>query len=199
MDPIDSPLGSTAIGGAAATTIVLNRRDSYRTVQTVTRIGPVLAETILSFDPETRLLSVGGTRAESDCQEIEKEIVEFLEAGGEKSEPEIVDHVTGTNAVKRKALRSLVKKGVVSRGGTGRRGDPYKYSYACTKYRARTSVQETGTGPQPRANIDEKVVRGDRRDRPFQLEKEAAVKDDLSRTNPVGRPGDEDRETEVRI
>jgi putative DNA primase/helicase len=138
-DPIDSPLGSTAIGGAAATTIVLNRREAFRTVQTVTRFGPILAEMILSFDPETRLLSVGGTRAESDCQEIEKEIVEFLKAGGENSEPEIVDHVTGTNAVKRKALRSLVKKGVVKRRGTGKKGDPYKYSYACTNWRVPSS------------------------------------------------------------
>ena len=198
-DPIDSPLGSTAIGGAAATTIVLNRRGALRTVQTVTRIGPVLSETVLTFDSKTRLLSVGGTRAESDCQEIEKEIVEILKAGGENSEPEIVDHVTGTNAVKRKALRSLVKSGVVKRRGTGKKGDPYKYSYAWTKYGARTSVQETETGPQPRANIDEKVVRGDRRDRPFQLEKGAAFKGDLSRTNPDSRPGDESRETEVRI
>src|SRR5271157_1256191 len=159
VDPIDSPLGSTAIGGAAATTIVLNRRESYRTVQTVTRIGPVLPETELSFDSETRLLSVGGTKAEADCQEIEKAIVEYLEAGGEQTEPEIVEHVEGTNAVKRKALRSLVEKGLVDRAGIGKKGDPYKYSYACTEGIARTSVQETENGPKTRASIDEKVVR----------------------------------------
>jgi hypothetical protein len=195
-DPIDSPLGSTAIGGAAATTIVLNRRGAYRTVQTVTRIGQVLPETILSFDPETRLLSVGGTRAESDCQGIEKEIVEFLEAGGEKCEREIVDHVTGTNAVKRKALRSLVKKGVVRRRGTGKKGDPFKYSYACTKYGARTSVQETKTEPQPRASIDEKVVRGNQS---FVREERASEEDDLPKTYSEGNAGDDTSETEVRI
>jgi hypothetical protein len=164
VDPIDSPLGSTAIGGAAATTIVLNRRESYRTVQTVTRIGPGLPETVLSFDPETRLLSVGGTKAEADCQEIEKAIVEYLEAGGEQAEPEIVEHVEGTNAVKRKALRSLVEKGLVDRAGIGKKGDPYKYSYACTEGIARTSVQETENGPQTRVSIDEKVVRENRQD-----------------------------------
>jgi hypothetical protein len=197
VDPIDSPLGSTAIGGAAATTIVLNRRDAYRTVQTVTRIGPVMPETVLSFDPPTRLLSVGGTRAEAYCLEIEKEILEYLEAGGDKTEPEIVDQVEGTNAVKRKALRSLVKKQVVNRGGTGRSGDPYRYSYSCTENIPRTSVQDMENGSQTGMDIDESVVRENRENQCLIREKKATEKGDLFGASPDDRPGGKNLETEV--
>jgi predicted transcriptional regulator len=199
VDPIDSPLGSTAIGGAAATTIVLNRREAYRTVQTVTRIGPVMPETVLSFDPETRLLSVGRTRAEAYCQEIEKEIVKYLETGEDKTEPEIVDQVEGTNAVKRNALRSLVKKQVVNRSGTGKSGDPYKYSYACTEHIARTSVQDTENRPRTTMDIDESVVRENRENQCLVREKKTTEKDDVSLRKTDDRLGGANRETEVRI
>jgi hypothetical protein len=161
-DPIDSPLGSTAIGGASATTIVLTRRESYRTIQTVTRIGPTIPETVLSFDAETRLLSMGGTRAEADCKEMESEIIEHLkEAAKEQTEAEIVDRVEGRHSNKRKALRSLLEKGMVSRTATGKRGDPFKYSYSCTQPISGTRVQETQNGPQPRVSVEEKLVPAD--------------------------------------
>ena len=131
-DAIDSPLGSTAIGGAAATIVVLNKRESYRTIQTVSRFAFAMPETILDFDPETRLLSVRGTKAEADCMDVEREIVEFLKVAGEKTEPEIDKQVEGTTSFKRTALRSLVTKGKVDRAGTGKKGQPYRYSFACT-------------------------------------------------------------------
>ena len=78
-DAIDSPLGSTAIGGAVSTLIVLKRTESYRSIQTVQRIGPDFPETVLVFDEETRQVSIGGTKAEADRGEVEEEIVEYLE------------------------------------------------------------------------------------------------------------------------
>jgi hypothetical protein len=45
-DPIDSPLGSTAIGGAVSTLIVLKRTESDRTIQSVQRIGQDMPETV---------------------------------------------------------------------------------------------------------------------------------------------------------
>ena len=164
-DAIDSPLGSTAIGGAVSTLIVLRRTESYRSIQTVQRTGIDMPETVLIFDPKTRLLSIGGTKAEADRREIEKEIVEYLEnlkAGEQKTEPEIVDHVEGTNAVKRKALRSLVDSKMIHRTPGGVKGNPFKYSFSRTEDIARTSVQETENGPQPRVDIDEKLVRENR-------------------------------------
>ncbi|MFY9855044.1 MAG: AAA family ATPase [Terracidiphilus sp.] len=159
-DAIDSPLGSTAIGAAVSTLIVLKRTESYRSIQTVQRIGIDMPETVLTFDSKTRLLSIGGTRAEADRREIEKDIVEYLQSVNETlTEPEIIDHIEGTNAVKRKALRSLVDNQTIHRDGGGKKGDPFKYSFACTEDIPRTSVQETENEPQTRMDIEEKVVR----------------------------------------
>lgn len=159
-DAIDSPLGSTALGGAVSTLIVLKRSDSYRSVQSVQRIGADMPETILSFDSETHRLSIGGTRAEADRRAVECEIIEYLKGAGERAEPEIVAHVEGANAVKRKALRSLVERRQVERAGTGKKGNPFKYSFACTEPISRTSVQESKNHAHARMNTGEMLVRG---------------------------------------
>ncbi|HTF62892.1 MAG TPA: AAA family ATPase, partial [Edaphobacter sp.] len=160
-DAIDSPLGSTAIAGAAATTIVLGKRESYRTIQTVTRIGPVMAETMLTFDPITRLLSVGGTRLEADRHGCEEEILDYLTAsGGQRTEPEIVKNVGYKTAVNRKALRSLFQNGAVTRSGDGKKGEPFKYSIACSRPLSGTEEQECVTTPQIAANTEQMLVPG---------------------------------------
>ena len=140
-DAIDAPIGSIGLSGAAGTVLVMRRAKCYRTLQTVQRIGPDLPETVLSFDPGTRRLSVGGTRAEADLDEVGKEIVEYLRSSGEKTEPEIVEHTEGRTAIKRDALRSLVKRGIVSRGGTGKKNDAFRYLFACTQPIAGTREQ----------------------------------------------------------
>ena len=159
-DAIDSPLGSTAISGAAATIIALNKRDADRTIQTVTRIGTAMPETNLSFDSDTRTLSIGNTRDETSRLEVEQSMTELLEAGGEWTEPEIDEQVGGANAAKRKALRSLVEKQIVTRNGTGRRNDPFKYSFACTDSVCCTSVQETDSQALPFAQVVEREEPG---------------------------------------
>ncbi len=159
-DAIDSPLGSTALGGAVSAVIVLKRSDSYRSVQSVQRIGMDMPETVLSFDPATHRLSIGGTRAEADRQAVEREIVEYLKGAGERSEPDIVAHVEGANAVKRKALRSLVERRQVVRAGTGKKGNPFKYLFACTEPISRTSVQESKNHAHTPMNTGGMLVRG---------------------------------------
>lgn len=159
-DAIDSPLGSTAISAAVSSLVFLKRAESYRSIQTVQRTGSDLPETVLTFDPQTRLLSIGNTRADADRDAIEREMLEYLKAAGEKSEPGIVDHVEGANGVKRKALRSLVERRLVERTGTGKKGDPFKYSFACTEPVSSTSVQESEKCPQSCMNTGEKLVRG---------------------------------------
>jgi hypothetical protein len=158
-DAIDAPLGSTALGGAVSTLIVLKRSDSYRSIQTVQRTGEDMPETVLSFNSATHQLSIGGTRAEADRHAIECEIVEYLKGAGERGEPEIVSHVEGANATKRKALRSLVERGQIERAGTGKKGNPFKYSFACTEPISRTSVQESENHAQTRMNTGEMLVR----------------------------------------
>jgi hypothetical protein len=147
-DAIDSPLGSTALGGAVSVLIVLKRTDSYRSIQTVQRIGSDMPEAILTFDPENRYLSLGLSRADVECNEVGSNIVDYLSRAGEKDEPEIMDHIEGAIATKRRALRSVVERGLVRRDGTGKKGDPYIYSFPCTEPIRRTSVQESENMPQ---------------------------------------------------
>lgn len=78
-DPIDSPLGSTAIAGAVSTLIVLKRTEAYRTIQTRQRTGLDVPETILQFDPETKRLDIGGCHSDAERQQCETRIIEFLE------------------------------------------------------------------------------------------------------------------------
>jgi hypothetical protein len=159
-DAIDSPLGSTALSAAVSTLIVLKRTDNYRSVQTVQRIGTDMPETILAFDVDTRELSIGGTRSDVDRDSLAQEIVDYLRSlEGEKTEPEICDAVEGTQALKRRALRSLVERRQVRRDGSGTRGNPFRYSYSRTEYIARTSVQETQKPLETSIIIDEKLVR----------------------------------------
>ena len=143
-DAIDSPLGTTAIGGAVNSLLVLKRTETYRTIQTVQRLGEWMPETVLQFDSESRRLSVGGTRFEAERQECQEAILEFLKAAGEgKTEPEIDEQVDGKTILKRKALRALVAEGRVTREGSGKKGNPYKYLFPCSNPIVGTREQES--------------------------------------------------------
>jgi hypothetical protein len=147
VDAIDSPLGSTAIGGAVSTVVLLKKQtDScMRTIQTVPRIGQELSETILRFDPMSRSLFLGTPKDEADVQAVGEEILGYLKGAGDpKTEPEIDETVEGQTKLKRKALRFLVGQHKVAREGSGKRGDPYKYAFlfSCSKDIAGTKEQE---------------------------------------------------------
>jgi hypothetical protein len=160
-DPIDSPLGSTAIGGAASTVIVLKRTEDYRVIQTVQRIGQNMPETVLQFDPGTKRLSVGGTREDVETETLSREILDSLQAAGEpKTEPEITEAVGGATKFVRRALRQLVEQGKVSREGGGKRGDPYRYqfSFSCSCTIAGTRKQETQKPDDTRMNTERNLV-----------------------------------------
>jgi RecA-family ATPase len=53
-DAVDSACGTTALGAAVDTILVLKRTERYRTLQTVQRYGMDLAETVLDFDSDRR-------------------------------------------------------------------------------------------------------------------------------------------------
>ncbi len=162
VDAIDSPLGSTAIGGAVSTLIVLKRTETYRTIQTVQRVGPSLPETVLKFDADTHWLSLGGTRVEADREDCETAILAFLkDAPGGKMEPEITEGVEGKTKVIREALRELVKREKVTRQGEGKRGSPYVYfhfSFSCSQDIAGTREQETQKPGETRMDTERNLV-----------------------------------------
>src|SRR5262249_30327233 len=115
-DAVDSPLGSTAIGGAVGTLVILKRNESMRTVQTVQRVGADWPETVLRLDADTHQLSLGGTRSETDRQECEGAILEFLRDTHEpQTQAQIRDGVQGRTESIRAALTELVRSSRVSR------------------------------------------------------------------------------------
>jgi putative DNA primase/helicase len=160
-DAIDAPLGSTAIGGAVCTLVVLRRTESARTIQSVQRIGQDIPETVLQFDVVSRSLSLGEEKAAADLQAIEETILEFLRGTDEpKTETEIDGAVEGKTGQKRKALRALVTQGRISREGVGRKGDPYRYrfSFPCSPYIPGTREQEMEKRPDTRINTGDILV-----------------------------------------
>jgi hypothetical protein len=154
-DAIDAPLGSTAISGAVCTLVVLKRGENYRTIQTVQRVPTDLPETVLEFDAETKRLSLGTDKAEADIRAIEAAIVNHLQTAGDtRTEREIAEHVEGRTGPKRKALRSLVEQGKVTRDGTGKRGNPFTYKclFPCSQHIAGTRERECEQLTQPGIN-----------------------------------------------
>lgn len=129
-DAVDSPLGSTAIGGVVSTLVILKRNESMRTIQTVQRVGGDLPETVLRFDPETHRLGLGGTRFEADRQECEAAILDFLRDSRElQTQAQIREGVQGKTATIRAALTELVRSRRVSRSGDGTKGKPFLYAF----------------------------------------------------------------------
>jgi putative DNA primase/helicase len=158
-DPIDSPLGSTALGGVVSTLIVLRRAETHRLIQTVQRLGQDLPETILEFDSNTRSLSPGPEKSEADVQSLSADVLEYLKSvEGAKTEPQITESVEGKTGVKRKALRTLFEQGKISRAGSGRKGDPFKYSFPCSDIYTGTREQESENEAESRINPEKILV-----------------------------------------
>jgi hypothetical protein len=129
-DSVDSPLGSTAIGGVVSTLVVLKRTSNRRTIETVQRVGADIPETVLEFESNTRRLALGGTRFDSDRQACEMEILEFLKSASEpQTQEQIRDGVAGQTRVIRAALTALVAAGGVDRTGDGKKGKPFLYAF----------------------------------------------------------------------
>lgn len=130
----DSILGSTALFAAVDTAIFLRRTDRYRTVRSMQRYGEDLPETLLPFDPQTGMVSLGQTREQDEEVRIAETILEHLKLGAEDGEqgraftqPELENMVEGRILYKRKALKALVDAGKVERTGKGIKADPFWY------------------------------------------------------------------------
>jgi putative DNA primase/helicase len=150
-DAVDSPLGSTAIGGAVSTLVVLKRNESMRTIQTIQRVGADLPETVLSFEPETHRLTLGGTRFEADRRECEVAILDFLgDIRQPQTQAQIRDGVQGKTAAIRGALTELVRSSRVTRDGDGTKGKPFLYAFENSG-----SQHITGTREPESQNRDE--------------------------------------------
>jgi hypothetical protein len=158
-DAIDSPLGSTAIGGAVCTLVLLKRNDSVRTVQTVQRIGQDLPETVLEFDPDKRSVNLGAEKARADVESMADAILEYLKTlDCPATEEEVREAVEGRALLKPKALRLLFERGRIERAGGGKKGDPYKYSFSRSLYIPGTRERESEKGLDTRINTGDSLV-----------------------------------------
>lgn len=131
----DAILGSTAIFAAVDTAMILKRTDRYRTLSSVQRYGQDMEESILCHDDKTRLITLGETKEREEILSMKDAIAEWLKSQSEpRTEADLKSEVEGNNRHKQTALRELVKEDMVTRGGRGGKGDPYKYSLAHLSY-----------------------------------------------------------------
>ena len=154
-EAIDALLGSTALSGAADTVMVLRRQAQERTVETVQRYGSAdLERTVLTLDPGTGLLRLASTVAEARCQETRRRVLELLGSGEEMTTPEVIDAADGRKADLLQALADLAASGQVTRFGTGRKGDPYRYHRPLDEIRYAVPDLTLGTAkPNPEITL----------------------------------------------
>ena len=129
----DESLGSTAILGSVDAAISLKReKDSHRSVYSINRYGEDLPESIVTLDAGTGWVSLGATKAEAAAKGCEDAILDFV-AGREESVAHkdilAADGVTGRTATVQRAIHGLVDSGRLHRTGSGRRNDPFRYSF----------------------------------------------------------------------
>ena len=157
-DAIDAPLGSTAIGGAVCTLVVLKRTESYRTIQTVQRVGTDMSETVLQYNSDTYQLSLGGAKSDADRRTCETRILEFLRDAAEaQTQAQIRDAVEGQTKVIRAALTTLAGTGKVVKLGDGTKGKPFLYEFpnSGSQHSGGTSEPESCEGKE-----EQKTFRG---------------------------------------
>ena len=66
----DAILGSTAIFSAVDTALFLKRTDRYRIISSQQRYGEPMEETVLSFDSETRTITLGESREQEEINRL---------------------------------------------------------------------------------------------------------------------------------
>jgi hypothetical protein len=131
-DPIDAPLGSTAIAGMADVLLHLTRsRDGRRLLSANYRAGAGkdLAETVVTLDESTGVVELGALKTVADEQAIGDAILKFLVDQTEPvNESAISEHVSGRKQLRLKSLNRLVDCRRVIRTGPGTRGKPFLYA-----------------------------------------------------------------------
>ncbi|HJR09008.1 MAG TPA: AAA family ATPase [Pyrinomonadaceae bacterium] len=140
----DALLGSTGFFGAVDTLLTMRRRGQARTVETVQRYGEDIPEMVVHLNPETGIVTPGGT-VQTLLLEERKSAV--LEAIGDESltEGDIKARVGGNQALIPRTVRALVEDELLQRTGAGKKGDPYRY----------LKVQPTDTAGELEAKLKE--------------------------------------------
>ncbi len=125
----DGILGSTAILGAFDTAIIMSRSNKRRTIKTIQRYGKDLDESVLFFDEETRLSSLGQESWKEKADERSKTILDFVRSVGIATSFADIKAGTGIDVkLLRETLQRMVDLKLISVRGLGTRNDPKLYS-----------------------------------------------------------------------
>jgi len=126
----DAILGSTAIFGTCDTAIELARQgeNDRRTVKTIQRYGDEMPRTELEFDPDTGLFSVGRSVGNVSREALAERIVSVISERGEITRADLNAAVGGDKTLLAPAIDFAVTTGRVTRRGSGKKGDPFKFA-----------------------------------------------------------------------
>jgi len=126
----DAPLGSQALSGGVDSLIEMRKSGDNRYVSTPDlRYGSPLEKTVVFLDPDTFIISEGGTVAEVEQSDAAEEILDAIETSGVPlTETDIQERVKLHRNVINATLRKLRDSGQIICEGAGKRGDPFHYS-----------------------------------------------------------------------
>ena len=104
----------------------MKRTERYRTLSSIQRYGEDLVETVLRFDPQSRVIPLGESKENEEAHRVADANSarltgqeENLEKGEPLTEARLNEEVEGRTASKRTALRGLVAENKVERLGKG--------------------------------------------------------------------------------
>jgi hypothetical protein len=123
----DDILGSTGLLGGVDTSIHIKKRDKRRTFFTIQRYGDDVPETVLELVEDGSLVATG-SREEVEIAECVPLILSALKNGEALSADDLCLAVEKRKVILLKALTLMIEKQQVTRSGSGKKGDPYKYS-----------------------------------------------------------------------
>ncbi len=126
---LEAVMGSTAWAASVDNVLILNRRERYRLLSTVQRIGPDLDETVVLMDEDTGEVRFGGSRYMVDLQHVVTMMRALVAAAGPDGvgREELLRDVEARRELKLKALQHLTADPTVERLGPGTRKSQYRY------------------------------------------------------------------------
>ena len=136
-EPIDQIIGTTALAGAVDTILILERQRSIAgdgsTLTSIQRYGDEPDPMTLALDEKSEVFSLNETdraRVQEREETKIKEIIAFVSthSAGWSTEKEIRAKIPGRDETIRRLLGRIVAAGRVTASGSGKKGDPVRYS-----------------------------------------------------------------------
>jgi len=151
----DDILGSTGLLGGVDTSIHIKKRDKRRTFFTIQRYGDDTEETVIELKDDGSLEAMG-SRQEVEIEEAKPLVLDALKDGGEPlTINDIWNRVEKGHTPVSKAVNLLVEIRQIFKSGSGKKGDPYKYSFLPSSDTSEEARKEFKTGDNPPESKEE--------------------------------------------